>query len=48
MVTGLDALFLEVNNLEESRLFGEDQLGFVWSLTTLTLSPPWPQCARAL
>ena len=47
MVTGLDALFLEVNNLEESLAFYQDQLGFVLSLTTLTLSRPWPQCARA-
>jgi len=28
MVTGLDALFLEVNNLEESLSFYRDQLGF--------------------
>jgi uncharacterized glyoxalase superfamily protein PhnB len=28
MVTGLDALFLEVNNLEESVSFYRDQLGF--------------------
>jgi catechol 2,3-dioxygenase-like lactoylglutathione lyase family enzyme len=28
MVTGLDALFLEVNNLEESLLFYRDRLGF--------------------
>ena len=28
MVTGLDALFLEVNNLEESLFFYREQLGF--------------------
>lgn len=28
MITGLDLLFLEVNNLEESLLFYHDQLGF--------------------
>jgi len=28
MVTGLDLLFLEVNNLEESLLFYQEQLGF--------------------
>ena len=28
MVTGLDLLFLEVNNLEESLLFYHEQLGF--------------------
>jgi predicted enzyme related to lactoylglutathione lyase len=28
MVTGLDLLFLEVNNLEESRSFYHEQLGF--------------------
>lgn len=28
MVTGLDLLFLEVNNLEESLFFYHDQLGF--------------------
>ena len=28
MVTGLDLLFLEVNNLEESLSFYQEQLGF--------------------
>ena len=40
MVTGLDALFLEVNNLEESLSFYRDQLGFVLESHNADAEPP--------
>ena len=40
MVTGLDALFLEVNNLEESLAFYRDQLGFVLESPNSDAEPP--------
>jgi predicted enzyme related to lactoylglutathione lyase len=40
MVTGLDALFLEVNNLEESLSFYQDQLGFVLESHNSDAEPP--------
>ena len=40
MVTGLDALFLEVNNLEESLSFYRDQLGFVLESHNPDAEPP--------
>lgn len=40
MVTGLDALFLEVNNLEESLAFYRDQLGFVLESHNADAEPP--------
>lgn len=40
MVTGLDALFLEVNNLEESLAFYRDQLGFVLESHNSDAEPP--------
>src|SRR5713226_908199 len=40
MVTGLDLLFLEVNNLEESLLFYREQLGFEIVSQNLAAEPP--------
>ena len=40
MVTGLDALFLEVNKLEESLSFYQDQLGFVLESHNAEAEPP--------
>jgi catechol 2,3-dioxygenase-like lactoylglutathione lyase family enzyme len=40
MVTGLDALFLEVNNLEESLSFYRDQMGFALEAQTPDAEPP--------
>lgn len=40
MVTGLDALFLEVNNLEESLSFYRDLLGFVLESHNSDAEPP--------
>ena len=40
MVTGLDLLFLEVNNLEESLLFYRERLGFEIVSQNLTAEPP--------
>ena len=40
MVTGLDALFLEVNNLEESLSFYRDQMGFALESHTSDAEPP--------
>lgn len=40
MVTGLDALFLEVNNLEESLSFYRDHLGFVVESHNADAEPP--------
>jgi len=40
MVTGLDALFLEVNNLEESLSFYRGQLGFVLESHNADAEPP--------
>jgi len=40
MVTGLDLLFLEVNNLEESLLFYQGQLGFELESHHPTAEPP--------
>ena len=40
MLTGLDALFLEVNNLEESLSFYRDQLGFVLESHNSDAEPP--------
>jgi predicted enzyme related to lactoylglutathione lyase len=40
MVTGLDALFLEVNNLEESLSFYRDQLGFALESHNPDVEPP--------
>lgn len=49
MVTGLDALFLEVNNLEESLSFYRDQLGFVLESHNPEADPPMATVrARAL
>ncbi len=40
MVTGLDLLFLEVNNLEESLLFYQERLGFEIVSQDLAAEPP--------
>ena len=40
MVTGLDLLFLEVNNLEESLFFYHDRLGFEIESRHLEAEPP--------
>jgi predicted enzyme related to lactoylglutathione lyase len=40
MVTGLDLLFLEVNNLEESLLFYHEQLGFEIESHSPEAEPP--------
>ena len=40
MVTGLDALFLEVNNLAESLSFYQDQLGFILESHNSDAEPP--------
>jgi len=40
MITGLDALFLEVNNLEDSLVFYRDQLGFVMESHNPDAEPP--------
>src|SRR5437879_6435752 len=40
MVTGLDLLFLEVNNLEESLLFYRERLGFEIVSQNLAAEPP--------
>lgn len=49
MVTGLDALFLEVNNLEESLSFYRDQLGFALESYNADAEPPMATVrARAL
>ena len=40
MVTGLNALFLEVNNLEESLSFYRDQLGFALESHNSEAEPP--------
>jgi uncharacterized glyoxalase superfamily protein PhnB len=40
MVTGMDLLFLEVNNLEESLSFYHEQLGFEVERSTLDSEPP--------
>ena len=40
MVTGLDLLFLEVNNLEESLSFYREQLGFEIVSQNLAAEPP--------
>ena len=40
MITGLDALFLEVNNLEESLFFYRDQLGFELESHSPEAEPP--------
>lgn len=40
MITGLDALFLEVNNLEESLAFYRDQLGFKLESHNSDAEPP--------
>ena len=40
MVTGLDLLFLEVNNLEESLLFYQERLGFEIVSLNLAATPP--------
>ena len=40
MVTGLDLLFLEVNNLEESLLFYQERLGFEIVSLNLAAAPP--------
>jgi len=40
MVTGLDLLFLEVNNLEESLSFYQEQLGFEIASQNLDSDPP--------
>jgi catechol 2,3-dioxygenase-like lactoylglutathione lyase family enzyme len=40
MVTGLDLLFLEVNNLEESLLFYQERLGFKIVSQNLAAAPP--------
>jgi catechol 2,3-dioxygenase-like lactoylglutathione lyase family enzyme len=39
-VSGLDLLFLEVNNLEESLVFYHDQLGFEIDSSNLQSEPP--------
>jgi catechol 2,3-dioxygenase-like lactoylglutathione lyase family enzyme len=40
MVSGLDLLFLEVNNLEESLLFYQERLGFEIVSQNLAATPP--------
>jgi catechol 2,3-dioxygenase-like lactoylglutathione lyase family enzyme len=40
MATGLDLLFLEVNNLEESLVFYHDRLGFEIESSHLQADPP--------
>jgi catechol 2,3-dioxygenase-like lactoylglutathione lyase family enzyme len=40
MVSGLDLLFLEVNNLEESLLFYQERLGFEIVSQNLAAGPP--------
>jgi catechol 2,3-dioxygenase-like lactoylglutathione lyase family enzyme len=40
MITGLDLLFLEVNNLEESLDFYSEVLGFEVDSSNLTADPP--------
>jgi len=40
MVSGLDLLFLEVNNLEESLLFYQERLGFEIVSQSLAAAPP--------
>lgn len=40
MVTGLDALYLEVNNLQESLAFYRDQLGFELESHNSEAEPP--------
>ena len=40
MVTGLDLLFLEVNNLEESLRFYQERLGFETVSQNLAAEPP--------
>src|SRR5436309_13604443 len=40
MVSGLDLLFLEVNNLEESLLFYQERLGFEIVSQNLAAAPP--------
>ncbi len=40
MVSGLDLLFLEVNNLEESLLFYQERLGFETVSQNLAAEPP--------
>src|SRR5438128_3096423 len=40
MVSGLDLLFLEVNNLEESLLFYQERLGFESVSQNLAAAPP--------
>ena len=40
MVTGLDLLFLEVNNLEESLMFYQERLGFEIVSQNLAAEPP--------
>lgn len=40
MVTGLDLLFLEVNNLDESLSFYQEQLGFEIASQNLDADPP--------
>jgi uncharacterized glyoxalase superfamily protein PhnB len=40
VVTGLDLLFLEVNNLEESLLFYQERLGFEIVSQSLVAEPP--------
>jgi len=40
MITGLDALFLEVNNLEESLSFYRNQLGFELESHNAEAEPP--------
>ena len=40
MVTGLDLLFLEVNNLEESLVFYQERLGFEIVSLNLAAAPP--------
>lgn len=40
MVTGLDLLFLEVNNLEDSLSFYRDQLGFKVESNNVGTEPP--------
>jgi catechol 2,3-dioxygenase-like lactoylglutathione lyase family enzyme len=40
MFTGMDLLFLEVNNLEESLAFYTEQLGFVLERANASAEPP--------
>src|SRR5712671_7571218 len=40
MVSGLDLVFLEVNNLEESLLFYQERLGFEIASQNLAAEPP--------